>query len=81
MFYLNQREQAAAAVAELRPSRGKTASAIDDVRRLLSDSMQQWLITLGTQNTRTANFDEDFVLYVDGGKFSLTTILANLLSF
>jgi chromosome segregation ATPase len=70
---LNQREQAAAAVAELRPSRGKTASAIDDVRRLLSDSMQQWLITLGTQNTRTANFDEDFVLYVDGGKFSLTT--------
>jgi chromosome segregation ATPase len=70
---LNQREQAAAAVAELRPGRGKTASAIDDVRRLLSDSIQQWLITLGTQNTRTANFDEDFVLYVDGGKFSLTT--------
>jgi predicted nucleic acid-binding Zn-ribbon protein len=70
---LDQREQAAAAVAELRPSRGKTASAIDDVRRLLSDSMQQWLITLGTQNTRSAHFDEDFVLYVDGGKFSLTT--------
>ena len=35
--------------------------------------MQQWLVTLGTQNTKSAHFDEDFVLYVDGAKFSTTT--------
>jgi hypothetical protein len=40
---------------------------------MLSDAMQQWLITLGTQNTRSAHFDEDFVLYVDNAKFSTTT--------
>jgi hypothetical protein len=40
---------------------------------MLGDAMQQWLITLGTQNTRTAHFDEDFVLYVDGARFATTT--------
>jgi hypothetical protein len=70
---LDQREQAATAVSELRPGRGKGATAIDDARQMLSDSMQQWLTTLGTQNTKTAHFDEDFVLFVDGAKFSTTT--------
>ena len=70
---LDQRDQSSAAVTESRPGRGKGATAIDDVRQMLGDAMQQWLITLGTQNTRTANFDEDFVLYVDGAKFSTTT--------
>jgi hypothetical protein len=70
---LDKREQASSGVAESRPTRGKGASAIDDVRQMLGDAMQQWLITLGTQNTRTAHFDEDFVLYVDGAKFATTT--------
>jgi len=70
---LDKREQAAAAVAESRPSRGKGATAIDDVRQMLGDAMQRWLVTLGTQNTRTAHFDENFLLYVDGAKFSTTT--------
>jgi hypothetical protein len=70
---LDQREQASAAVAELRPGRGKGASALDDVRQLLGDSMQQWLKALGTQNTGSAHFDEDFVLFVDGTKFTTTT--------
>jgi len=70
---LDRREQAAAAVAESRPTRGKGAGAIDDVRKMLGDAMQQWLVTLGTQNTKGAHFDEDLVLYVDGAKFSTTT--------
>lgn len=70
---LDQREQASIAVAEARPARGKGAGAADDVRQMLSDSMQQWLVTLGTQNTRTAKFDEEFVLQVDGAKFAMTT--------
>jgi chromosome segregation ATPase len=70
---LDQREQAAAAVAETRPGRGKGATAIDDARQMLSDAMQQWLLTLGTQNTKTSYFDEDFVLHVDGAKFATTT--------
>jgi hypothetical protein len=70
---LDHREQASSAVAESRPTRGKGASAIDDVRQMLGDAMQQWLITLGTQNTRTAHFDEDFVLHVDGARFATTT--------
>jgi hypothetical protein len=70
---LDQREQAAAAVAESRPTGVRGASAVEDVRQLLSDAMQQWLLTLGTQNTKAARFDDDFVLYVDGAKFSTTT--------
>jgi prefoldin subunit 5 len=70
---LDQREQAAAAVSATRPTRGKGATATDDVRQMLGDAMQQWLKTLGTQNTKAAHFDEDLVLYVDGAKFSTTT--------
>ena len=70
---LDQREQAAAAVAESQPTGARGASAAEDVRQLLSDTMQQWLVTLGTQNTKAARFDEDFVLYVDGAKFATTT--------
>jgi len=70
---LDQREQASSAVAESRPGRGKGATAIEDVRQMLGDAMQQWLITLGTKNTRTAHFDEDFVLHVDGARFATTT--------
>ena len=35
--------------------------------------MQRWLVTLGTENTKSASFDEDFVLHVDGAKFATTT--------
>lgn len=70
---LDQREQAAAAVADSRPTAARGASAAGDVRQLLSDSIQQWLLTLGTQNTKSARFDDDFVLYVDDEKFAATT--------
>ncbi|MHB1766187.1 MAG: hypothetical protein ACYCS1_11865 [Gammaproteobacteria bacterium] len=70
---LDQRQQASAAVLEHRPGRGKGATAVDDVRQMLSDTIQQWLVTLGTQNTRNAQFDSDFTLFVDGAKFSTTT--------
>lgn len=70
---LDRREQAAAAVAQFRPGRGKSASPIDDARQMLGDAMQRWLVTLGTENTRSASFDEDFILYVDGAKFATTT--------
>jgi hypothetical protein len=70
---LDQRGQAAAAVTETRPTGVRGASAVGDVHQMLSDSMQQWLITLGTQNTKAARFDEDFVLYIDDEKFATTT--------
>lgn len=70
---LDQREQAAARVAETRPTGVRGTSAADDARQMLSDSVQQWLTTLGTQNTRSAHFDEDFTLFVDGARFSTTT--------
>jgi hypothetical protein len=70
---LEKREQAVTAVAELRPGRGKTSGATEDARKLLSDAIQQWLTTLGTQNTQSAHFDENFVLHVDGAKFATTT--------
>jgi hypothetical protein len=70
---LDQREQAAAAVAEKRPTGVRGASAVEDARQMLSDAMQQWLVTLGTQNTKAARFDDDFVLYVDEAKFATST--------
>ena len=70
---LDQREQAVALVAETRPTRGRGASAADDARQMLSDAMQQWLIALGTHNTKTAHFDDDFILFADGAKFATTT--------
>ncbi|MGH8604114.1 MAG: hypothetical protein ACREXR_15480 [Gammaproteobacteria bacterium] len=70
---LDQREQAVAAVAEWRPTGHRGASATTDVRHMLSEAMQQWLTSLGTQNTKTAHFDDDFTLYVDGAKFTATT--------
>ena len=70
---LDQRQQAVALVAETRPTGVRGASAADDARQMLSASMQQWLVTLGTQNTRSAHFDDDFTLFVDGAKFATTT--------
>lgn len=70
---LDQREQALALVAETRPTGVRGVTAADDARQMLSDAIQQWLVTLGTQNTRSAHFDEDFTLFVDGSKFSPTT--------
>jgi hypothetical protein len=70
---LDRREQAAAAVAQFRPGRGRSASPIDDARQMLGDAMQRWLVTLGTENTKYASFDEDFALHVDGAKFATTT--------
>jgi len=67
------REQAVALVAETRPTGVRGASAAADARQMLSDAMQQWLITLGTQNTKAAYFDDDFTLFVDGAKFATTT--------
>jgi prefoldin subunit 5 len=70
---LDRREQASVAVTSLRPTGVKGASAVDDVHQMLSDAMQKWLMTLGTQNTSTVKFDENFVLHIDGAKFSTTT--------
>ena len=70
---LDQREQSSSAVADRRPGRSKSVTSTGDVRQMLSDSVQQWLATLGTQNTRAAHFDNDFILYIDGDKFSTTT--------
>ena len=70
---LDRREKEAVAVANSRPTGVRGATGVSDVRQLLSDAMQQWLVTLGTQNTKEARFDDDFVLYVDGAKFAATT--------
>ncbi|NIK63517.1 prefoldin subunit 5 [Xanthomonas arboricola] len=70
---LDQREQATVAVAELRPAGIRGATASTDVRKMLSEAMQEWLVTLGTQNTKSAHFDEDFTLFVDDAKFTTTT--------
>ena len=70
---LDQRGQASETVAALKPTGLRRGSAVDDVRQMLSHSMMQWLTTLGTQNTKAARFDEDFVLYVDDAKFATTT--------
>jgi hypothetical protein len=70
---LDQRERHAVAVAEARPAAVRGVSAADDARQMLSDAMQQWLIALGTQNTRAARFDDDFTLYVDDARFATTT--------
>jgi hypothetical protein len=70
---LDQREQAVALVAEKRPTGVRGASVASDARQMLSDAMQQWLITLRTQNTKETYFDDDFTLFVDGAKFATTT--------
>jgi len=70
---LDKREQAVVAVADLRPTGVKGVGAVDDAHQMLSQAMQQWLLTLGTKNTKTAQFDSDFALTVDGAKFSTTT--------
>jgi len=70
---LDQREQAVALVAETRPTGVRGANAAADARQMLSDAMQQWLIALGTQNTKSAHFDDDFTLFVDGARFATTT--------
>jgi hypothetical protein len=70
---LDRREQEVQVVAESRPTGLRGSNSVSDVRQLLSDAMQKWLVTLGTQNTRTAHFDDDFVLFVDGAKFATTT--------
>lgn len=70
---LDQREQAVALVAETRPTGVRGANAAADARHMLSDAMQQWLIALGTQNTKSAHFDDDFTLFVDGARFATTT--------
>jgi prefoldin subunit 5 len=70
---LDRREQEAAAVTDSRLTGVRGANSVGDVRQSLSDAMQSWLVTLGTQNTRGAYFDDDFVLFVDGAKFATTT--------
>lgn len=71
---LDRRTQAHEAVEALRPKaiRGDT-EAVEDVRQQLTESMQQWIQTLRTQNTRTAGFDDDFVVQIDGRKFATDT--------
>ena len=51
----------------------RTADVVHDARQMLSDAIQEWLITLGTQNTKSAYFDDDFTLFVDDAKFATTT--------
>ena len=70
---LDRREQVVVAVAEARPTGVRTADVAHDAREMLSDAMQEWLMTLGTQNTKSARFNEDFTPFVDGAKFATTT--------
>ena len=70
---LDRREQAVVAVAEAKPTGVRTADVVHDARQTLSDAIQEWLITLGTQNTKSAYFDDDFTLFVDEAKFATTT--------
>jgi len=70
---LDQREQEVALVTAMRPTGVRSVGAGTDVQLMLSDAIQQWLLALGTQNTRTAHFDEDFTLVVDGAKFGTAT--------
>ena len=70
---LDRREQAVVAVAEAKPTGVRTADVVHDARQMLSDAIQEWLITLGTQNTKSAYFDDDFTLFVDEAKFATTT--------
>jgi hypothetical protein len=71
---LDRRTQAHDLVETLKPKaiRGNT-DAVDDVRQQLTESMQQWILTLRTRNTRTAGFDDDFVVQIDGSKFATDT--------
>lgn len=66
---IDRREQEAVAVNEARQSGGRRAST-NDVRSLLSDSLQSWLIALGTKNTRDVHFDDEFSLHVNGERFT-----------
>jgi hypothetical protein len=71
---LDKREQANAAMLVARPRGGKVeADPVIDVRRQLTDAMQRWLQVLGTINTKSASFDEDFNPVIDGAKFSPTS--------
>jgi hypothetical protein len=71
---LDRRTQTQEAVETLRPKaiRGDN-EAVDDVRRELTDSIQQWIETLRTENTKTVGFDDDFAVYTDTRKFSTDT--------
>lgn len=70
---LDRREAEAAEVAAVRPTVNRLVNATGDVRQMLSKSIEEWLTTLGAQNTSSAYFDDDFALYIDGEKFSATT--------
>ncbi|MFC6644670.1 hypothetical protein ACFQBQ_03500 [Granulicella cerasi] len=70
---LDRREQEVIAVTAARPHGIRGVGALSDARRLLSDSVQQWLTTLGTKNFNGAHFDDDLNLFVDGERFSITT--------
>lgn len=70
---LDRREQEVIAVAAARPTGMKGAAELSDARRELSDSVQLWLKTLGTKNLRSAHFDNELNLFVDGELFSTTT--------
>lgn len=70
---LDRREQEVIAVAAARPTGMRGAGELSDARRALSDSVQQWLTTLGTKNFKSAHFDDELNLYVDGERFSMTT--------
>jgi hypothetical protein len=71
---LDRHTQAVQAVETLRPKtvRGDTDTA-EDARKQLTESMQERIQTLRTQNTRTAGFDEDFIVQIDGKRFSTDT--------
>ena len=70
---LDRREQEAIAVAAARPTGMKGAVELSDARGALSDAVQQWLTTLGTKNLKSAHFDSELNLFVDGELFSTTT--------
>jgi hypothetical protein len=68
---LDRRTQAQEAVEALRPRGVRSdVEAVEDARQQLTESMQNWIQVLRTKNTQTARLDDDFVVHVDGRKFS-----------
>ena len=71
---LDQQEQASPRVSETTAYRRRAVPAPPMMRaRCSATASSKWFVTLGTQNTKTAHFDEDFKLFVDSARFSTTT--------
>lgn len=69
---IDRREQEASTVQDLRPN-ARSRTSTSDARILLSESLQSWLVTLGTKNINSAHVDDDFSLFINEQKFTETS--------